>query len=111
MAAIPAFLVALGLAPWQPVAVAIFALALYVADSTMVSTRIYGGMLRIPMFVVLVACSSGRSDGSLGCTDRLAIAAAARWSFAISSAAATGVICALAGRVRVFLIIPLRRGA
>jgi len=38
---------------------AIFALALYVADSTMVSTRIYGGMLRIPMFVVLVACSSG----------------------------------------------------
>jgi predicted PurR-regulated permease PerM len=59
VAAIPAFLVALDLAPWQPVAVAVFGLALYVVDSTTVSTRIYGHLLRLPMFVVLLSLFLG----------------------------------------------------
>lgn len=59
LAAIPAFIVALSLEPWQPVAVAVFGLVLYIVDSMMVAPKIYGEMLRLPMFIMLLSMLIG----------------------------------------------------
>jgi predicted PurR-regulated permease PerM len=59
VATVPAFVVALGLAPWKAAVVAAFGLAMYIADSTAISTKIYGEVLRLPLFVVLLALFLG----------------------------------------------------
>jgi predicted PurR-regulated permease PerM len=59
VAMVPAFVVALGLSAWQAVAVAAFGLGMYLLDSTTLSTRIYGQLLRLPMFAVLLALLIG----------------------------------------------------
>ena len=58
-AALPAFFTALDLASWQPVAVLGFGLAVYALDGTVLVPRIYGGVMQLPMFVVLVATLLG----------------------------------------------------
>lgn len=55
----PAFFTALDLAPWQPVAVLVFGLLVYAMDGTVLVPRIYGGVMQLPMFVVLVATLLG----------------------------------------------------
>ena len=59
IAMVPAFVVALGLSVWQATAVAVFGLSMYVIDSITLSTKIYGELLRVPMFVVLLALLIG----------------------------------------------------
>jgi predicted PurR-regulated permease PerM len=59
IAMVPAFAVALGLSTWQATAVAGFGVAMYVLDSTSLSTKIYGELLGLPMFVVLIALLLG----------------------------------------------------
>lgn len=59
IAIVPAFVVALDLSVWQATAVAVFGVAMYVVDSTTLSTKIYGELLRLPMFVVLLALLVG----------------------------------------------------
>jgi predicted PurR-regulated permease PerM len=59
IAYLPAFAVALGLSAWQATAVLGLGLAMYIIDSTALSTRIYGGLLHLPMFVVLLALLIG----------------------------------------------------
>jgi predicted PurR-regulated permease PerM len=59
IAYLPAFAVALGLSVWQATAVLVLGVAMYVIDSTTLSTRIYGGLLHLPMFVVLLALLIG----------------------------------------------------
>jgi predicted PurR-regulated permease PerM len=59
VALLPAFGVALGLSGWQAVAVAAFGLAMYVVDSTTLSPKIYGELLQLPMFAVLLALLLG----------------------------------------------------
>jgi predicted PurR-regulated permease PerM len=59
VAMVPAFGVALGLSVWQATSVAVFGVAMYVLDSTTLSTRIYGGLLHLPMFIVLIALLIG----------------------------------------------------
>ena len=59
VAYVPAFAVALGLSVWQATAILVLGIAMYVVDSTALSTRIYGGLLHLPMFVVLLALLIG----------------------------------------------------
>jgi predicted PurR-regulated permease PerM len=59
VAMVPAFAVALGMSAWQAFAVGAFGVTMYLVDSTTLSTRIYGGLLRLPMFVVLLALLIG----------------------------------------------------
>jgi predicted PurR-regulated permease PerM len=59
IAYVPAFLVALGLSVWQTTAVAALGVCMYVVDSTTLSTKIYGELLHLPMFVVLLALLLG----------------------------------------------------
>jgi predicted PurR-regulated permease PerM len=54
-----ALIVALGLSAWQPVAVALFGIVLYVLDATVIAPKIFGDMLRLPMFVVFLAILLG----------------------------------------------------
>lgn len=61
IAMVPAFGVALGLSAWQATAVAVFGMGMYVVDSTTLSSKIYGDMLHLPMFVVLIALLIGAS--------------------------------------------------
>jgi predicted PurR-regulated permease PerM len=56
---VPALLVALGLDPWKAAGVAAFGIAMYIADSTAISTKIYGEILRLPLFIVLLALFLG----------------------------------------------------
>lgn len=58
-AAFPALLVALDLSTWQSVAVLAFGLLVYALDGTVLVPRIYGGVMQLPMFVVLVATLLG----------------------------------------------------
>lgn len=58
-AAVPAFLVALEMSTWQAVAVLVFGLLVYALDGTVLVPRIYGGVMQLPMFVVLVATLLG----------------------------------------------------
>ena len=59
VAMVPAFFVALGLSAWQALAVGAFGVGMYIVDSTTLSTKIYGELLRLPMFVVLLALLTG----------------------------------------------------
>jgi hypothetical protein len=59
VATVLAFFVALGLNPWKAAAVGAFGIAMYVADSTAISTKIYGEILRLPLFIVLLALFLG----------------------------------------------------
>lgn len=59
IAMLPAFAVAIGLSAWQALAVAAFGVTMYIVDSTTLSTRIYGELLRLPTFVVLLALLIG----------------------------------------------------
>ena len=59
IAMVSAFVVTLGLSAWQAVAVAIFGTTIYIVDSTTLSTKIYGELLRLPMFAVLLALLVG----------------------------------------------------
>ena len=59
VAMVPAFAVALGMSAWQAFAVGAFGVLMYIVDSTTLSTRIYGELLRLPMFVVLLALLIG----------------------------------------------------
>jgi predicted PurR-regulated permease PerM len=59
VALVPAFVVALGMSAWQAAAVGAFGVLMYIVDSTTLSTRIYGELLRLPMFVVLLALLIG----------------------------------------------------
>jgi predicted PurR-regulated permease PerM len=59
VAMVPAFVVALGMSAWQAFAVGAFGVLMYLVDSTTLSTRIYGEMLRLPMFVVLLSLLIG----------------------------------------------------
>ena len=59
VAMVPAFVVALGMSGWQALAVGAFGLTMYVVDSTTLSTRIYGELLRLPTFVVLLSLLIG----------------------------------------------------
>jgi len=61
IAYVPAFAVALGLSTWQAAGVLVLGVAMYIIDSTALSTRIYGGLLHLPMFVVLLALLIGAS--------------------------------------------------
>lgn len=54
-----ALVIALGESPWQPVAVAVFGIFLYIADATFIAPKIFGNMLRLPMFVVFLAILLG----------------------------------------------------
>jgi predicted PurR-regulated permease PerM len=58
-AAIPALFVALDLSTWQAVAVAVFGVAVYALDGSVLVPRIYGSVMQLPMFVVLVATLLG----------------------------------------------------
>ena len=58
-ATIPALLVALGMSTWQPVAVAIFGVAAYALDGTVLVPKVFGDILRLPMLVVLFATLAG----------------------------------------------------
>jgi predicted PurR-regulated permease PerM len=58
-AAIPAFFVALEMSTWQAVAVGVFAVAVYALDGSVLVPRIYGSVMQLPMFVVLVATLLG----------------------------------------------------
>lgn len=53
--AIPAFFVAAGISAAHALGVAIFGIALNVLDSTVITTRIYGETMRLPMFIVLLS--------------------------------------------------------
>jgi predicted PurR-regulated permease PerM len=59
IAYLPAFAVALGLSVWQATGVLVLCVAMYVVDSTTLSTKIYGELLQLPMFVVLLALLVG----------------------------------------------------
>ena len=59
VAMVPAFVVALGMSAWQAVAVGAFGVIMYLVDSTTLSTKIYGELLRLPMFVVLLSLLIG----------------------------------------------------
>ena len=59
VAMVPAFAVALGMSAWQAFAVAAFGVIMYLVDSTTLSTKIYGELLRLPMFVVLLSLLIG----------------------------------------------------
>lgn len=59
LVAIPAFLVALGLSPWQAGGVLAFGLALWIVDGTYIAPRVYGTILRLPMFSVLLGMLLG----------------------------------------------------
>lgn len=58
-AAVPAIVVALDLAPWQPVAVLLFGVVVYILDGALFVPRIYGSVMQLPMFVVLIATLLG----------------------------------------------------
>jgi len=58
-AAVPAIVVALDLASWQPVGVFLFGVVVYILDGALFVPRIYGSVMRLPMFVVLVATLLG----------------------------------------------------
>lgn len=58
-AAIPAIFAALELSTWQPVAVGIFGLIVYALDGSVLVPRIYGSVMQLPMFVVLIATLLG----------------------------------------------------
>ena len=59
LAITPALAIALGLSPWQAVAVAVFGVVVYAADATFIAPKIFGSMLRLPMFVVFLAIILG----------------------------------------------------
>jgi predicted PurR-regulated permease PerM len=54
-----AVVVALDLAPWQPIAVAAFGIALYILDAAVIAPKIFGDVLRLPMLVVLLSILIG----------------------------------------------------
>lgn len=58
-AAVPAIVVALDLAPWQPVSVLLFGVVIYILDGALFVPRIYGSVMQLPMFVVLIATLLG----------------------------------------------------
>ncbi len=58
-AAIPAFFVAMDLSSWQAIAVAGFAAAVYAMDGTFLVPRIYGSVMDLPVFVVLLGTLLG----------------------------------------------------
>ena len=58
-AVVPAILLTLDMPVWQPISLAVFAVTLNMIDSMVVSPRIYGEMMRLPMFVVLLALLIG----------------------------------------------------
>ena len=58
---IPAVIVALQLSQWQAIAVALFGIVLYVLDATFIAPKIFGGVLRLSMFVVFLAILIGGS--------------------------------------------------
>jgi predicted PurR-regulated permease PerM len=58
-ALVPAFLVALDLAPWQPIAVAAIAVTTYALDGTVLVPKVFGNILRLPMVVVLSSTMIG----------------------------------------------------
>ena len=59
VAMVPAFVVAMGMSAWQAFAVGAFGVTMYLVDSTTLSAKIYGELLRLPMFVVLLALLIG----------------------------------------------------
>jgi predicted PurR-regulated permease PerM len=59
IAYVPALVVAMGMSVWQATAIAVLGVAMYIVDSTMLSTKIYGELLHLPMFVVLLALLLG----------------------------------------------------
>jgi predicted PurR-regulated permease PerM len=58
-ALVPAFFVALELAPWQPIAVASLAVASYALDGTVLVPKVFGNIMRLPMVVVLASTMIG----------------------------------------------------
>lgn len=57
--AVPAFLATLTLSTWQPLAILAWGIGYYALDATLIGPKIYGEMLRLPMFVVLLALLIG----------------------------------------------------
>ncbi|MCL4367905.1 MAG: AI-2E family transporter [Actinobacteria bacterium] len=57
--AVPALFVAMGLSTWQTVGVALFGMAVYALDGTVLVPKIFGDVLRLPMFAVLLATLIG----------------------------------------------------
>jgi predicted PurR-regulated permease PerM len=49
----------MGMSAWQAFAVGAFGVTMYLVDSTTLSAKIYGELLRLPMFVVLLALLIG----------------------------------------------------
>jgi len=56
---IPAVFVAFTISPWRGVATAAFGIVLYIFDATFMAPKIFGNMLRLPMFVVFLAILLG----------------------------------------------------
>ncbi len=59
LTAIPAFFVVVGASSWQPIAVAVFGIVYFIVDGMVISPRIYGAVMRLPSFIVLVAVLTG----------------------------------------------------
>ncbi len=57
--AVLALFVAMGLSTWQTVGVAVFGVAVYALDATVLVPKIFGDVLRLPMFAVLLATLIG----------------------------------------------------
>jgi predicted PurR-regulated permease PerM len=58
-ALVPAFFVALALAPWQPMAVAAVAIVTYALDGTVLVPKVFGDILKLPKVIVLVSAMIG----------------------------------------------------
>ena len=54
-----AIVASIGLSTWQPIAVAVFGIVLYVHDASVIAPKIFGNKLRLPMLVVFLAILLG----------------------------------------------------